>query len=190
MFIEPPTRDLSKFADGAAAKPRSTKLSKSQILEFVEAYRAVCKRDNRTCVDCQRMHLYQPMLKLGVIDDSQPLYDENNLQCLCYPCARNREKADRLAAADLTGIIKNQVAEREGRRCVYCLRGSLYGIHADIVPRVSNPDETEPDDWACACKTCKKDRGNLSHGAYGRQCADQAEELAAYLNDTFVIRDV
>jgi len=185
MFIDPPTRDFSRFVDGTGPRPRNTNLTTSDIYEYVASYRAAYKRDERTCADCGREHLYQPNLKLGVIDDSKPLYDENNLQCLCYACARKRESAKNLTTADQTGFVRDDVVEREGRRCVYCLRGPLYGEHAVLVSRVDIPDTTDPSDWACSCKTCKNERGSLSHDEYGRRCAENAADLAAYLHDTF-----
>lgn len=185
MFIDPPTRNLSKFADGSGPRPAACKISDDEIKEFVRAYRAVCERDDRTCVDCQREFLYQPHLKLGVIDDTLPIYDEKNLQCLCYPCARKREAGKTGDIVNLTSIVRDAVIEREGRTCVYCLRGPIYGEHADVVPRVQDADTTDPNDWACSCKTCKKDRAGMDHENYGRRCAEKAEELASYLWDTF-----
>jgi len=185
MFIDPPTRDFSKFVDGTAPRPRNTSLTTSEIYEYVASYRAAYKRDERTCVDCGREHLYQPNLKLGVIDETKPIYHEDNLQCLCYACARKREKANNKRSIDITSIIKDVVLDREGRRCAYCLRGPLYGEHAVLAPRVDHADENEEDHWACSCKTCLNERGSLSHDEHGKRCAENAADLAAYLHDTF-----
>ena len=182
MFLEPPTRPMSKFFDGSGKLPLTCKLSEEEVRDFVRAYRAVCKRDDRTCTDCKKPYLYQPDLRLGVLDDSAPLYAENNLQCLCYSCARKRDVSDSLTANPLTRHIKVQVARREGATCVYCQKGPIRSENLSVVSRQEGADVTDPNDWACCCKTCERERGKMTHVEFVEDRWLHYTDMAAYLS--------
>ena len=190
MFLLPPRShetNISKYKSDKAVLGFSGK-EVADIRERVRAYNKVVRRDNRQCSSCGKEPLHAPHLRIGVLDPEKSVADADNLVLLCVKCCKAREtaiKRDGLTAADQTGLTHQQkwAIERDGRRCGYCLRGPLYGIHADVV--VSNPslNKLDPSRYGCACKTCKNERGSLSHAEYVERCAENAADLAAYLKD-------
>ena len=184
-WIPPNSAQRSLINTKREAAPGMTIEQTKDLRDKLKAYRRVSARSgDRKCEKCGAGPLYGERVRIQVMDDTSSIYDPYNLKLYCPSCSR---KAGRLTAADQTGFTVKQmmVIEREGRRCVYCLRGPLYGEHAEIVSRVSNADVNDPNDWSCSCKTCKNERGSLSHDEYGRRCAENAADLATYLRDTF-----
>lgn len=183
MFIETPPRQISKYFDGNGPRPATLKKSEEQdTINFVKAFREVCERDNRTCFKCGAEYLYQPRLKMWVVDSNEYFYDASNLKCVCHTCARSMVAEERrLSAEENTSIIRAEVIEREASRCVYCTAGPLRGSRPVIVPRVERADPEDAYQWACSCRTCANERGHMSHIDFMRHSAEKAAELAAYL---------
>lgn len=179
MFLHPPTRAMTKYAEGKSESPGPlpAAVSASNLEKFVVSYRRVAERCNRECENCGKPYLAAPHLRLAVLDPDANLFSVKNLTLLCTTCNREREASLRLTADDVTGIVREAVFRREHNMCIYCDSGELAKNKRVLVSRVDNPDPDDKNDWACSCKTCAKHRGAMSHESYVDVCAQRAFDL-------------
>jgi hypothetical protein len=185
MFLRPPSRAVTQYVGGKFSRPVpfDPLVETKDFAKFVDMYRRVAERCGRTCENCGKPYLAAPHLALAILDPHGNKFSPRNVQMLCTTCNRKREAALGPTAAQITGLVLDKVYEREGSTCFYCDRGPLNGHLRTVVGRVDSPDVEDPNDWACSCRSCAKDRGAASHDRYVSVCTDRAFRLWSRLRE-------
>lgn len=184
MYLLPPTRNIRAYVKGERKDAPSNKyIAKRDFGRFVGMYDEVTARCSRTCEGCGKPYLAAPHLRLVVVDPLGDWLSPDNIRVLCTTCNSRRERDAVMNRLSVEASFVNEVADREGRRCVYCLAGPLYGVRADIAAVVDKPDPTDQNDWACSCKTCLRERGPSGHLAFVKEKRDELKDTYHYLRE-------